>query len=259
MSPRSSIPVRKPGARLGAASFLEAVKRWDSVVVAEALRAHPALARASDQRGRSALHLCAGSTAKRAHRPTSASIATARALLKAGANLDAVHEMPDHGEPFPATALWHAIARGENRALARFLLREGISPDYCLWAVVWNDDVVTARLLYEHSANLDLTFDGETPLLYATRLRRTRMVKWLLRHGASPNIGDAESRTPLWYAVRRRYSLAEAEELLRHGADLTAQAKDGSTPHSLLRDRRDTGLAQLLKRYALRAEPVDEL
>ena len=219
-------------------------------MVAEALRAHPDLATAADRSGRTALHLCAAASVTRSRRPASASVRTTRALLQAGAALDAVHHIPDQGEPFPATPLWHAVARGKNRALARFLLREGARPDYCLWAVVWNDDVVMARLLHGHGANLDLTFHGETPLLYGTRLRRTRMVKWLLRHGADPNIGDAEGRTPLLVAVRRRYTVAEVEELLRHGADSALKARDGKSALSLVAQGRAKILAQLLRKYA---------
>lgn len=209
---------RKAGARLSAARFLDAARRWETAVVAEALRVHPDLARVTDRSGRTALHLCAGSSAARVRRPPSASVGTAKALLAAGAELDAVHEIPDKGERFPAHPLWHAIARGNNRSLARFLLREGANPDYCLWAVVWSDDVVMAKLLHEYGADLNLTFHHETPLLYATRLRRTRMMRWLLQHGANPNIGDAEGRTPLAHALRRRHPAAEIRELLRYGA-----------------------------------------
>ncbi|MEO7966888.1 MAG: ankyrin repeat domain-containing protein, partial [Gemmatimonadaceae bacterium] len=76
-----------------------------------------------------------------------------------------------------------------------------------------------AKLLRERGADLDLTFRGETPLVYATRLRRTRMLRWLLRNGADANIADAHGRTALWYAVSRRHGVREVEELTRHGAD----------------------------------------
>lgn len=229
MSPRHP-SARKRGARIGVGRFFEAARRWEAAVVVEALARHPELARAVDRHGKTALHLCASSDAARTKKPVSASVATARALLKAGAELNAEHRILDGGEVFPARAVWHAIARGRNRALARFLLSEGATPDHCLWAVVWNDDVVTARLLGKHGADLNLRFHGETPLLYATRLRRTRMVRWLLEHGADPNIGDHEGRTPLLYAVRRRYSVGEIAQLLRHGADPAVPASDGTTP-----------------------------
>lgn len=247
--PPRSVAARRPaGPRLSEARFLEAARRWDAATVTQALRSERGLAFVTDRTGRTALHLCAASNADKASRPVSASVATARALLAAGVPIDAVHEIDDAGDRFPARALWHAIARGKNRPLTRFLLKEGASPDYCYWAVVWNDDVALARLLHGHGADLNLTFHGETPLLYATRLRRTRMMKWLLRHGADANLGDAEGRTPLAVAVRRRYPLAELTDLLEHGADPLAAAADGSTPRSLV-SRRAPRVAQLLDRY----------
>jgi ankyrin repeat protein len=236
---------------MGTTRFLNAARRWEIEVVTEALRTQPQLAKATDRSGRSALHLCASAKTAQTRRPLAASVATARVLIAAGADIDAVHEIPDGGERFPARALWHAIARGRNRTLARYLLRQGANPNYCLWAVVWDDDVITAKLLRSYGADLDLTYHGETPLLYATRLRRTRMLRWLLRNGADANRGDGEGRTPLAYAVRRRYSIAEIEELLKFGADAHAAGADGATAMSLAEAGRDPRLAALLRRYAV--------
>lgn len=249
VSRRRSTSPRKPGARLGVERFLDAARRWDTERVTEALRGHPQFAQATDRSKRTALHLCAAALTSRAGKPVSSSIATARALLRAGANINAVQPIVDGDEVFPARPVWHAIARGGNRALARFLLAQGADPNHCLWAVVWNDDLAMARLLAKHHADLDLTFCNETPLLYATRLRRTRMLRWLLRNGASPNIGDAEGRTPLLVAIKRRYSLAEVEELLKAGANPAARARDGSTPLSLMARSRQPALGDLIKQH----------
>lgn len=246
---RSALRKRRAGARLGVTRVLEAARRWNVDVVSEAVRVTPELGLATDRFGRTALHLCAMGVSATAGRSSTAAIATARVLLKAGARLDAVHEIPDQGERFPATPLWYAIARGKNRALARFFLKNKANPNYCLWAVVWNDDVAMARALTTHGATVDLTIHGETPLLYATRLRRTRMVRWLLRSGADPNVADARGRTPLLYAVQRRYSEAEVEELLRHGADPHHVAEDGKSAIDLAPAGAHGTLGQLLARY----------
>jgi ankyrin repeat protein len=95
---------------------------------------------------------------------------TARAFLKAGANINAIHEIPDDQEIFPASSLWYALARGKNPRLARFLLSSGASPDYCLFTVVRSDDLSLVRLVLKAGSNTELRGHGETPLVYAARL-----------------------------------------------------------------------------------------
>ena len=238
--------------RVSTARFFTAARQWDLDVVSSALRAHPDLARATDRVGRSALHLTAGTDVRRARRPASSSIAVARALLDAGADVDAVQPIRDGGESFPARPIWQAIARGGNRPLARFLLRRGADPNWCYWAVVWNDDIATAKLLDAHQANVDLTFHGETPLVYATRLRRTRMMRWLLSRGAKVDLADADGWTPLHHAVKRRHAMPELELLLTYGASLTHAAADGSTPLSAAGPRLAAALRACAERVAIR-------
>jgi hypothetical protein len=234
---------RTSAARVSVTRFFSAARQWDVETVQAALSAHPEFVGATDRQGRTALHLTATADARRARRPVSASVAVARALLAHGADINAVHPIRDAGDVFPGRALWHAVARGGNRALARFLLRQGANPDFCYWAVVWSDDVATARLLGERAADVNLRFHGESPLLYATRLRRTRMMRWLLDHGADVNLADSEGRSPLHHAIQRRHPLPELRLLIDAGASLTQPAADGSTPLSMAGKR----LAALLR------------
>ena len=235
---------RNSAARVSVSRFFSAARQWDVETVLAALSAHPEFATVTDRQGRTALHLTATADARRARRPVSASVAVARALLANGADINAVHPIRDASEVFPGRALWHAVARGGNRALARFLLRQGANPDFCYWAVVWSDDVATAKLLVERKADVNLRFHGETPLLYATRLRRTRMMRWLLDHGADVNLADSDGRSPLFHAIQHRHSLPELRLLLNAGASLTQPAADGSTPLSVA-GKRQAELLQL--------------
>jgi len=113
-------------------ALFDAAKGWDAAAVRRLLARSPDLIGARDARGRTALHLCAGVAV--AKRPTAVAplITTARALVGAGADLDAVHRIADGGAVFPATPLWYALARGRNGRLAHHFLAAGADPDHCL-------------------------------------------------------------------------------------------------------------------------------
>jgi hypothetical protein len=183
-------------------ALFKAARAWDVATLAAFLAAQPDLARAVDARGRTALHVCAG-------RPLTPGtvedgLATARRLVDAGVDINAIEEIPDDGEVFPATALWYAVARGRNFELVRFLLESGADPHHCLWAVVWANDAPMARLLLDAGSDTELRFDGETPLLYAARLGREQALQELLRARADIHVQDSKGRSPLDHARKRR-------------------------------------------------------
>lgn len=186
--------------------MFEAAKRWDAAKVARLAADAPGLVQATDARGRSALHLCAGQPVKDALDPADASIATAMALIQAGADINAVHEIPDGAEVFAATPLWYAVARGKNLPLVKALLRAGANPDHCLWAAVWANDPGLMDVLLKAGSRTELTFDGETPLIYAARLGRERVIPGLLQAKASVAAKDSKGLTPLDHAIRKRLS-----------------------------------------------------
>lgn len=207
-------------------SFLDAVKNHRAVEVASTLRLRPELGALTDNGGRLPLHICARqkvSTTARAR----ASVATARALVDAGADVNAVQPIEDDGETFPATALWYALAWGQNHALAKYLLKLQADPNHCMFALVFNDDLAAAKLLRRHGADIDEVGHGETPLIYALRHRRTGFARWLLKEGANPNFKDSRGFTPMHHAVRRRLPDSLLQMLIQHGADVGAVSTDG--------------------------------
>ena len=159
--------------------FFDAAAQWDVETVSDGLREDRGLARVVDERGRTALHLCAWTNGERDGRDVAASLRVAKVLLKAGADPNAVHDIPDEGGSFKATPLWYAVAWGRNPQLARLLLDGGASPRGCLWACVWANDVELAKTIVKAGAPLDEAFGGETPLAYATRLRKPAFFKVL--------------------------------------------------------------------------------
>ncbi len=157
--------------------FFDAAAHWDVRTVAEGLREDRALARAVDERGRTALHRCARTNASKEGRDAAESVRVAKTLLAAGADANAVHLIPDEDGSFQATPLWYAVAWGRNPRLVRALLAAGAVPRGCLWACVWAGDVEMAKVLLGAGAPLDETAGGETPLQYAARLRKPAFVK----------------------------------------------------------------------------------
>lgn len=225
------------------ARLFRSLKALDVDAAAALVAADPALLRAVDDRKRTPLHfLCslppAAETADRATR-------LARAVLDAGADIDA----PAFTEgSWHATPLWYAVARGENRAMSRFLLKRGARPEHCLWAAAFRDDVETIDLLVKHGATIDPITEDETPFLSAVKTSHFGAARRLLRHGANVNFQDSKGLTALHYALRKDSAPKHVEMLLRHGADPARRARDGKSPLDLVARRRDRTYFDLLTR-----------
>jgi ankyrin repeat protein len=205
--------------------FFELARECRSTEIAAALAAQPAFMTLRDDKGRTALHLCAQQSGAKAK----GALATARALVEAGADVNAVRPIPDDGEIFPATALWHALVLGRNLALGRYLLARGSDPNHCLHGLVYADDLTAAKLVRRYGTQLDELGLGETPLIYGIRHTRVRMTEWLLKEGADPRIPDRRGHTALHHAVRRRLPDKVLRLLVQRGADVRAAANDGTT------------------------------
>jgi hypothetical protein len=182
-------------------ALFAAAKAWDAASVRAFVRAAPSLASVVDSRGRQALHLACA--VKGLGLGETKGLATAKALLDAGADLEAAVPMPNEGD-FRATPLWCAVARGENLPLVRFLLKRGADASWSLWAAVWRDDAVVLRDLLKARPRLDLKADGETALFYAARLRRLKTLDLLIDAGADPTIADDRGRDAVSIARERR-------------------------------------------------------
>jgi uncharacterized protein len=192
--------------------LIAAAKAWDAPALRRLLAADASLADRADRSGRAALHyLCAA--APLAGRRASRAISAAHALLAGGADVNRVRPIRDGTEIFPGTPLWHAVAWGRNAALARFLIARGARPAHCLWAAVYNDDVVMLRVLLNAGAPLEERFHDETPLIYAVSLRRWQCVDVLARAGADTSARNARGETPLDIAHRRRFRSDERARL----------------------------------------------
>jgi ankyrin repeat protein len=184
-------------------ALFDAAKRWDAAAVAALLKAAPELATATDQRGRTALHLaCAASPGRKQGEPHG--IKTVMALLKAGVALEAHAPMPEDEGDFRANAVWYAAARGKNLPLVKFLLKRGGDASYSLWTASYQRDPALMRALLAARPRLDLRAHGETPIFYAARLQRLDTLALLIKAGADPAIKDDRGRDAVDIAKARR-------------------------------------------------------
>jgi len=228
-------------------AFIKSVRNWEFAAVKSALACDPTLSSYKDQNGKAALHHCSEINAAKAGLPVASSVKTARLLISAGADVNAVRIIIDEGEEFHARPLWYAVAWGKNLELARFLLDSGAEPNACMWAAVWDQDLMMAKLLHSRGAEIDPVSHDETPLLLAVKSNRLKLLDWLIDNGADINFQDRNGYSGLHHAIRRKYPAAQVETLLDRGANPTLEAKDGSTPISLATVQGRTRLVSLLR------------
>jgi ankyrin repeat protein len=227
--------------------FIKAVRSWDSKIVARAVGNDPGLARYVDQIGKTPLHHCAEIDSKKFGLNTVDSLATAKALIKAGADVNSVRIIIDDGEEFAATPLWYAVAWGKNLPLVQLLTDSGAHPDdNAIGSAIWDQSQEMAELIRSRGGQVDHKFRGDTPLLRTIKSKRYRLLSWLVENGADINARDAAGYTALHFAAKGNHNLAQIGELLSLGAKPGLKAKDGSTPLSIAKANDKQKLSALL-------------
>ena len=213
------------------------VKEFKWKEVDRALAERPDLLSVRDERGRNWLHVCCGVNPKRAKLKPADSVKTAEVLLRLG--LDINREAFSEGD-WKATPLWYAIARGENLMLAEFLLRRGSSPDYCLWAAGFVENIEAIRLLVRHGANVnDPSVVEESPFLGAIKWSHFKAAEELLKHGADVNCQDPKGMTALHYMLKKGSDKEFFAMLIAHGARGDIKNNDGVMAAELMRKKKD--------------------
>lgn len=202
-------------------ALFAAAKAWDAPSARRILAAKPALATATDASGRAALHVCAKRSYVEYRAESAQGMATVRALLDAGTPFDLVHPIPEERTTFPATPLWYAVAHGRNPVMTRFFLDLGATPDHCLFAAVWTDDVDILAMLIAAGAPLEPNAFGATPLVYAAQLGREASIRVLVAAGAAIGVVDHRGRSPYQLARARKVSAATLALLQGDGSAAT--------------------------------------
>ncbi len=204
----------------------------------------------------------------RAH--ATASVAIGERLLALGADPDTF--TPEPGDPaVKLSVLYRASERG-NVGLVRLLLEHGADPNdgESVYHAAERNHREVLELLLTHGAEISAVHPhwNNTVLYYLAGHREHQPLvttanegmRWLLEHGADPNVPSYESReTPLHRVASFGRPVPVALMLLEHGADPSRPRADGRTPYDLAVRTGNTAVAELLRESGAAGElrPMD--
>jgi hypothetical protein len=162
----------------------------------------------------------------------------ARELLRRGANPNAQYHWAWHPE-LPRTALWGALVAMGHLPLAEVLLEAGANPTDGVSthiAAGGARNLPALDLLLRFGVNVNGIPGGVPPLRYILSWVNSKWadgVRWLLEHGADPNLAWAEHGDAPLHIAAQRLDVAMVELLVLHGADIHQRRSDGRTPHTI--------------------------
>ncbi|MCY4130748.1 MAG: ankyrin repeat domain-containing protein [Gammaproteobacteria bacterium] len=139
-------------------------------------------------------------------------------LLNQGIEIDAAQPIVEGDEIFHATALWYAVSWQGNLELTKHLLTHGASPNPAVFSSLFHGDVEICELLDEFGADWNLIVGGASPLIDMMKWKRSKLVPWLLEHGADPSIKDHDGLSALDHARNRKVRQDVIDLLIEHGA-----------------------------------------
>jgi len=196
----------------------------------------------------------------------------AELLLDRGASPNE-HMLYDGDPKSPIPALYFACV-ADNRPLVKLLLERGADPNdgESIYHSAELDHRECLELLVAHGADVGGRHAhwGNTPLYFLAGYREGNPaaakayagMRWLLEHGADPNVTSTErEETPLHQIARNTQTAAVAEMLVSHGASVDLQSTDGRTPFVLAVRNGNMAVAQFLRERgadAARLTPADE-
>jgi ankyrin repeat protein len=187
-----------------------------------------------------------------------ASVAIGERLLAMGADPNTFTTQPDD-PAVKLTVLYRASERG-NAGLVRQLLEHGADPNdgESVYHAAERNHRDVLELLLAHGAEISATHPhwNNTVLFYLAGYgehqpmveQADEGMRWLLEHGADPNVPSYHSQeTPLHRVAASGRGAPVALMLLEHGADASRARADGRTPYDLAMRTGNLAIAELLR------------
>ena len=195
--------------------IIEAVKNLDLDSTKKLLAQKPSLLAVTDRERRNLLHLACSASCEKLKMPKAAATRIVNFLLDLGLDI----ESPVGRDA--CTPLFFAVARARNPALVKLLIKRGANataaPGGGLFAAGWWEDIENLDLLIRAGSRIDVVV-GITPFLACWCWKKFDAAKFLALRGADVNFQDQKGRTALHHGIEKEFGPALLKWLVQHGA-----------------------------------------
>lgn len=203
--------------------LFESVKTLDLVETRRILEAKPELEKIWNDKGMNLLHIACSADCKKLGKPESAAAKMVAYLLDRGFDIE---QEGGAGRDL-CKPIWFATARGRNATVVKLMIDRGAQPTG-LYAAGWWEDIKILNLLIDAGANIEVV-EGETPFLACWGWKKFKAAKALALKGANVNVQDKRGRTALHLGIEKEFDPALLKWLVKHGASPDIKNREGVT------------------------------
>jgi ankyrin repeat protein len=227
--------------RMSKTRIIEAVQNLDLETTKKLLEAKPSLLTVKNRQGRNLLHLACGASCSKLKVPESRAARMVNFLLDRGMDIE---EEGLSGRD-PCKPIWFAVCFGRNLTVVKLLIKRGATPTG-LYAAGWWQDIKILDALIKAGTPIEVVA-GVTPFLACWCWRRFEAAKFLATKGANVNYQDPRNgKTALHYGVEREFEPALLRWLVAHGASPDIEDNDGITARVRALHKRNKSYAEAL-------------